>query len=70
MTNYTTIAGDMWDGITYKTLGRENYMDQVMKANPQYRHLVVFPAGITLVIPEVKAKPETSLPPWKRGVTR
>lgn len=23
MTKYTTIAGDMWDGIAYKTLGDE-----------------------------------------------
>lgn len=25
MTKYTTIAGDMWDGIAYKTLGDEAY---------------------------------------------
>lgn len=27
MTKYTTIAGDMWDGIAYKTLGDEAYTE-------------------------------------------
>ena len=34
MTKYTTIAGDMWDGIAYKTLGDEAYTDKLMKQNP------------------------------------
>ena len=39
MTKYTTIAGDMWDGIAYKTLGDEAYTDRLMKLNPQYAAL-------------------------------
>ena len=39
MTKYTTIAGDMWDGIAYKTLGDEAYTDRLMKLNPQYGRL-------------------------------
>ena len=35
MTKYTTIAGDMWDGIAYKTLGDEAYTDKLMKQNPE-----------------------------------
>ena len=69
MTKYTTIAGDMWDGIAYKTLGDEAYTDRVMKQNPQFRHLVVFPAGITLTIPAAEEKVSAQLPPWKRGRT-
>ena len=67
MTKYTTIAGDMWDGIAYKTLGDEAYTDKIMKANPKFRRLFVFPAGITLNIPEPDAKKSAGLPPWKRG---
>ena len=37
MTKYTTIAGDMWDGIAYKTLGDEAYTDRLMKLNPHFR---------------------------------
>ena len=44
MTKYTTIAGDMWDGIAYKTLGDEAYTDKLIQANPQFRRLVIFPA--------------------------
>ena len=69
MTKYTTIAGDMWDGIAYKTLGDEAYTDKLIKANPQFRRLVIFPAGITLDIPEPEARIPAELPPGKRGRT-
>lgn len=67
MTKYTTIAGDMWDGIAYKTLGDEVYTDRLMKLNPQYRRTFVFPAGITLTVPEPETRVSSDLPPWKRG---
>lgn len=70
MTKYTTIAGDMWDGIAYKTLGDEAYMDRLMKLNPQYRRTFVFPAGITLTVPEPETRVSSDLPPWKRGTAR
>ena len=66
MTKYTTIAGDMWDGIAYKTLGDETYTDKIIKANPEFRRLFVFPAGIVLTLPEVKEQASRSLPPWKK----
>ncbi len=68
MTKYTTIAGDMWDGIAYKTLGDETYTDKIIKANPEFRRLFVFPAGIVLALPEVTeaAGLDERLPPWKR----
>ncbi|MEA5041380.1 MAG: tail protein X [Oscillibacter ruminantium] len=64
---YTTIAGDMWDGIAYKVYGDEAYTDKIMKLNPQYRHLFVFPAGVTLDLPEESMSVSISLPPWKRA---
>lgn len=67
MTKYTTIAGDMWDSVAYKTMGDEAYTDKIMKANPKFRRLFVFPAGITLNIPEPDVKKSAGLPPWKRG---
>ena len=67
MTKYTTIAGDMWDAIAYKTLGDEAYTDRIMKLNPEYRRLFVFPAGIVLTIPEPESQVAAGLPPWKRG---
>ena len=39
MTKYTTIAGDMWDAIAYKTLGDEAYTDRIMTVS--YTHLTL-----------------------------
>lgn len=64
---YTTISGDMWDGIAYKVYGDEAYTDKLMKLNPQYRNIVIFPAGIVLDLPEESLTVSVSLPPWKRN---
>lgn len=64
---YTTIAGDMWDGIAYKVYGNEAHTDKLMKRNAKYRQIVVFPAGITLDTPVFERESTAQLPPWKRG---
>lgn len=63
---YTTVQGDMWDSIAYKQLGSVYNTDKLMNANLQYREYYIFPAGITLVLPEIKKLISSSLPPWKR----
>lgn len=67
MRTYTTIQGDMWDSIAYKTMGSESYTDRLMNLNRQYRMYYTFPAGIVLKLPEPEKKIGTVLPPWKRG---
>ena len=64
---YTTIQGDTWDGIAYKTLGSEYHMTNLIEANPDHRETVIFPAGVVLVIPEITTPTTQNLPPWKRG---
>lgn len=64
---YTTIAGDMWDSIAYKTLGDCYLMDSLIKANMQYREMFIFPAGVEIAIPEVSIERKFTLPPWKRS---
>ena len=66
MKTYTTVQGDMWDSIAYNQMGDVNYTDALMNLNTQYRNYCVFPAGITLVLPEKKENVSDSLPPWKR----
>jgi len=63
---YTTIQGDMWDSIAYPQLGDVAHTDKLMNANLQYREYYIFPAGITLVLPEVTESPSSLLPPWKQ----
>ena len=39
------------------------------KANIKYKDIYIFPAGITLAVPEIGPEVPESLPPWKQGVT-
>ncbi len=64
---YRTISGDMWDKIAHDEMGSSFYVDKLMKANTEYLQYFVFPAGIILVIPEIKEKELEELPLWKRG---
>lgn len=67
MKTYTTVQGDMWDMIAYKTLGSVSLTDKLMMANRRYLSFFTFPAGIVLTLPEVKNESGIEgLPPWKR----
>ncbi len=64
---YTTVQGDMWDSIAYSQLGSTTHTDSLIAANPAYRNIYSFPAGVQLILPDlddVRQQPST-LPPWK-----
>lgn len=65
-TRYTTHLGEMWDEIAKSQMGDERYMSVLMKANPDYSHYNIFPAGIVLTVPSVKKTVLVNLPPWRR----
>ena len=62
---YTTIQGDMWDSIAHTKMGDVAYTDKLMKRNQQYLDYYIFPAGITLALPDAEAGAPTTAPPWK-----
>ena len=63
---YTTVQGDMWDGIAHKTLGSVALTDRLMWANRRYLGFYIFPAGIVLAVPEGERKSSAEgMPPWK-----
>ena len=64
--SYTTVQGDTWDMIAYRKLGSTDYTDQLVSANPDPDAKLLFPAGVTLRLPEIEEKPNANLPPWKR----
>lgn len=66
MKTYTTVQGDMWDGIAHTQLGSTAHTGELMRANPGLQGYYRFPAGITLRLPEIQRRVSTSLPPWKR----
>lgn len=66
MKTYTTIQGDMWDAIAHKQMGSSEYVGQLITANIKYCDIFVFPAGITLTIPDVDTSVPLTAPPWKQ----
>lgn len=67
VTVYKTIQGDMWDTISYRVFGTGNYMHRLIEANPAIADVWVFGGGVIVVIPQISAEENRSLPPWKRG---
>lgn len=65
MSTYTTVQGDTWDMIAYRTMGSCDYVDQLMNANQQYIDIFIFSAGITLQIPEVPETAGEPAVPWR-----
>lgn len=66
---YKTIQGDTWDMISYRlypNVGKEMCMDKLISANPNYIHIVIFPAGLQLKVPEITEPVILDLPPWKK----
>lgn len=64
--SYITVQGDTWDMIAYRKLGSTDYTDQLVSANLEHVGTLLFPAGVTLRLPEIEEKPNANLPPWKR----
>ena len=65
MNTYTTAQGDMWDLIAFTQLGDVSYTDSLMNMNQQHISYYIFPAGITLILPDVEPGASDMLPPWK-----
>ena len=64
MNTYKTILGDTFDSISFKLFGSEFYSDIIIKENKEYVHTWIFPADITLFIPEIDKKTITIKSPW------
>lgn len=63
---HITSQGDTWDTIAKTYYDNEIYMEQLIAANPSYRYVMFFSAGISLTIPEVsESSVNYTLPPWK-----
>lgn len=67
---YVTVQGDLFDTIAKKVLGDEHYAHRLIEENFEYRNVLIFPAGISLNLPEITTEDSTQiseeLPPWKR----
>lgn len=63
---YTTQQGDTWDVLALDIYGSEKLAYVLQAANPQYLHLLYFPAGLILIVPETPVA-ATNQPkaPWE-----
>lgn len=63
---YTTKDGDRWDLIAYEMYGSAYDYKRILEANPQYKDITIFKAGITLKIPVIEEKDtiQEVKPPW------
>lgn len=61
----STIQGEAWDQIAKRELGSEMLMHELMAANPKQRRTLIFPANVTLNVPDVSLQPVEVAPPWK-----
>lgn len=67
MKTYITRQGDMWDTIAAKQLGSTSCAGQLIMANLSKCSYFVFPAGITLLVPEIEASKTSPNPPWREA---
>jgi len=65
ITTYNTISGDTWDMIAYKVYEDCSMMHLLMEANPEALNYFVFPANVTLTIPELPEEQTDVLPEWR-----
>lgn len=63
---YKTKQGDTWDGVAKTQMGAESGMTTLMQANYSYVLTAVFPAGVTLTVPDYTATAASVLPPWRQ----
>ena len=67
MSTYTTVQGDMWDGIAQKVYGEGGMTGNLMWQNRKHLDTFIFPAGVVLKLPEKVSGSSDAMPPWKRA---
>ncbi len=65
---YTTKQGDTFDSIAFDYYTEEKLASVIIQANTKYADVLIFDAGIDLIIPYIEENEDTpaSLPPWAR----
>lgn len=69
MRDYVTVSGDTWDLIAFRLFadgGRERNMTALIQANASHAMTVIFPAGVTLSVPDEAYVSDKIIPPWRR----
>lgn len=63
---YKTIQGDTWDMIAKKVYGAEKHLDYLMANNFPLLDYFIFPAGISVQVPDLPIALANDLPEWRK----
>lgn len=65
---YVTKKGDTFDGIAFDFYTEEKLASRIIEANRRYADVLVFEAGVSLLVPVISEDAATpgSAPPWSR----
>lgn len=68
MRKYETKQGDKWDDISFTAYGDSKYANVLMEANTLFLNVFIFPAGISLMLPDLDTvqSAESKMPVWKK----
>jgi phage tail protein X len=68
---YISMQGDVWDMIAIRAYGtkrgNEHLMYRLLEENWPLRDVVIFPAGVPVIIPEIAIDTTIQLVPWKKA---
>ena len=67
LSNIKAVKGETFDMLARKIYGNERYAAQLLMANPDKCHLMIFEGGEVLNVPQVTETEKSPLPPWKRS---
>ena len=67
MTTYTTVLGDTFDKIALEQLGSEYLLPLLLQENQNYRDVLIFSAGVEIIIPDTDLDEYEAIPDWLIG---
>ena len=66
---YKTKQGDTWDLISFNVFGSELFSKEIINANKDKSHIMIFSANTKINIPSVDLDviDDSILPPWRKN---
>ena len=62
---YTTVQGDTFDSIAFWLYGDEKYMKELIEANWDKAHILIFDSDVELFVPDIYEESDEDLPFWR-----
>ena len=61
------IRGEAFDSLALVLYGNEKYAADLLLANPELCHKIIFDGGEELKVPQISETTVSPLPPWKQS---